>query len=202
MYKCELEVHGALIKRYVMVFRGRNLACGCCDSYFSVEVDSADARSSYDKITHNPTKRYAYEVCHIERPEIMCWHTLKERGYVLAEDVFTTLADILVRYGAAPKGTPVQFTFNEFGYNHTRLVMNAGLSESALANLAAESLHQETVFRLWDEFGDVPVDEDDQLTESWLDFEKGVSRFDVWHWFEDSFGYPIAYLNGQTEAQI
>lgn len=40
------------------------------------------------------------------------------------------------------------------------------------------------LLRLWDAFGNTPIDENDRLDEPFLHFERGVAREDVWRWFE------------------
>lgn len=49
---------------------------------------------------------------------------------------------------------------------------------------------------LWEEFGDVPIDNNDCITEDWNGFEAGTDRFDIWHWFEEEFGISVAYMQG------
>lgn len=47
--------------------------------------------------------------------------------------------------------------------------------------------------RLWEEFGDVPMDpETECLDEPWMEFPKGTFREDIWHWFEQEFDVSIA----------
>ncbi len=53
--------------------------------------------------------------------------------------------------------------------------------------------------KLWDQLGDIPVDEDDNLDEDFIIangsdtvFEKGTDKFEVWHWFEDTFDISVA----------
>lgn len=38
---------------------------------------------------------------------------------------------------------------------------------------------------LWEKLGDVPVNDDGKIEESFLDFEVGTDREDIWHWFEE-----------------
>lgn len=45
---------------------------------------------------------------------------------------------------------------------------------------------------LWAEFGDVPIDDEDKLLISFNNFEEGQNRFDVWEFFEETFGVSIA----------
>lgn len=38
---------------------------------------------------------------------------------------------------------------------------------------------------LWDKLGDIPVNNDDEIEEDFLNFPAGTSKFDVWHWFDE-----------------
>lgn len=42
-----------------------------------------------------------------------------------------------------------------------------------------------TLEQLWDEFSIIPIDNEDCITEPFLNFERGTSRFEVWHWFDE-----------------
>lgn len=42
-----------------------------------------------------------------------------------------------------------------------------------------------TIEELWDNFSEIDIDNDDNITEPFLDFEVGTSRFDIWHWFDE-----------------
>jgi len=46
--------------------------------------------------------------------------------------------------------------------------------------------------RLWKELEDVPVDEDECIDIDWHIFDKGTSKFDIWHWFEEEFDLSVA----------
>lgn len=50
----------------------------------------------------------------------------------------------------------------------------------------------------WDELTDVLFDEKENgelvLEEAWYMFEKGTSREDIWHWFDERHSEGIAYL--------
>lgn len=43
----------------------------------------------------------------------------------------------------------------------------------------------EELKRLWDEFSDVPVDNDDRIERGFMGFEAGTDRFEVWDWFDE-----------------
>lgn len=44
---------------------------------------------------------------------------------------------------------------------------------------------------LWEELGDVPIDDNDNITCEWRSFCKGTSRFAIWHWFERFFDISV-----------
>ena len=39
--------------------------------------------------------------------------------------------------------------------------------------------------QLWEEFGNVPIDNNDNIEKAFLDFPKGTDRFEIWHWFDE-----------------
>ena len=51
---------------------------------------------------------------------------------------------------------------------------------------------------LWEELGDIPVNEEDELDEVFdpegfdAVFDKGTDKFEVWHWFEETFNISVA----------
>lgn len=50
---------------------------------------------------------------------------------------------------------------------------------------------------LWSEFGDMPINNDDEIEENWKPaigghFFKGDSRFEIWQWFEAKFDLSVA----------
>lgn len=45
---------------------------------------------------------------------------------------------------------------------------------------------------LWAEFGDIPVNEDGDIEEAFLDFPVGTDQLEIWHWFEDEFNLSVA----------
>ena len=49
------------------------------------------------------------------------------------------------------------------------------------------ALAPEDLENLWEIFGDIPINDDDQIEEDFLGFEKGTNRFDVWHWFDERY---------------
>lgn len=41
--------------------------------------------------------------------------------------------------------------------------------------------------KLWSAFGDVGIDDQDRITEPFMDWEAGTDRFDIWHWFDEQY---------------
>ena len=56
---------------------------------------------------------------------------------------------------------------------------------------------------LWDIFGEVPINDKDEIVEEFLWFKKGTYRFDIWHWFEEYFGLSIYedLMNGDSAEE-
>lgn len=53
---------------------------------------------------------------------------------------------------------------------------------------------------LWEELGDVPVDENENIDVDWRQFPKGTFREDIWHWFEEEYGISVGELINGEEA--
>jgi hypothetical protein len=56
---------------------------------------------------------------------------------------------------------------------------------------------KEVAVSLWNELGDVPVNEEDEIDENFYThtgfmFEKGTDKFEIWQWFEDVFFISVA----------
>lgn len=45
---------------------------------------------------------------------------------------------------------------------------------------------------LWKILGNIPVNENDEIEESFLDFPIGTDKFEIWHWFEEEFNLSVA----------
>lgn len=42
-----------------------------------------------------------------------------------------------------------------------------------------------TLSELWAKFGDITVNNDDEIEKDFLNFPAGTSKLDVWHWFDE-----------------
>ena len=58
----------------------------------------------------------------------------------------------------------------------------------------------ETLERWWAKLGDIPVDDDGIIQESFLWWPKGTDREDIWHWFDEKYPGGVAKLMGLEEA--
>lgn len=45
----------------------------------------------------------------------------------------------------------------------------------------------EEVKVLWDELGDIPVNNNNEIEKDFLDFPAGTDKFEIWHWFSEQF---------------
>lgn len=41
--------------------------------------------------------------------------------------------------------------------------------------------------QLWIEFGDIPINNNDEIEQPFMDFEIGTDRFQIWHWFDERY---------------
>lgn len=53
--------------------------------------------------------------------------------------------------------------------------------------------------KLWEELGNIPINENEEIEERFLFFDIGTPREEIWHWFEDEFNLSVAedlmYIN-------
>lgn len=55
----------------------------------------------------------------------------------------------------------------------------------------------ERLEKMWNEFANIPINNDDEILEDFYDWEKGTYRFDIWHWFDEELpGGVGAWLSG------
>ena len=48
-----------------------------------------------------------------------------------------------------------------------------------------EEDYQSTIDDLWEDFGYIDIDENENILEDWKVFKKGTFREDIWHWFDE-----------------
>lgn len=57
--------------------------------------------------------------------------------------------------------------------------------EDCWCGICEEHVELCTLSELWEMFGDIPVNNDDEIEEDFLNFPAGTSKIDVWHWFDE-----------------
>lgn len=58
----------------------------------------------------------------------------------------------------------------------------------------------EELEKMWDELGDVPVDEDECLDIDWQGWDKGTYREEVWDWFDKQHSKGVGWLMNEYES--
>lgn len=48
--------------------------------------------------------------------------------------------------------------------------------------------------KLWDLFGEIPIDDNDEILEEFLGFPEGTDRFEIWHWFDEHYSKGVVNL--------
>lgn len=64
-------------------------------------------------------------------------------------------------------------------------------AEKVIGELALDDAKLEF---LWEEFGDVLIDDDECILDDFLGFEYGTHREEVWHWFDERYSGGVAAL--------
>ncbi len=57
--------------------------------------------------------------------------------------------------------------------------------EDCWCGICEEHVELCTLSELWEMFGDIPVNNDDEIEEDFLNFPAGTLKIDVWHWFDE-----------------
>ncbi len=48
--------------------------------------------------------------------------------------------------------------------------------------------------KMWNEFGDIPINDNDEIEQDFYHWEKGTYRFDIWHWFDEKLPNSLTEL--------
>lgn len=64
-------------------------------------------------------------------------------------------------------------------------------------------MNDEQLEALWDDFGDIPINNDDEINAEFITdgiiWSIGTDRFDIWHWFDKVHSKGVAWLSGCVE---
>ena len=62
-----------------------------------------------------------------------------------------------------------------------------------------EDLTEKELTELWLLFGDVPINDNDQIEEEFIGYEAGTNRFDIWEWFDERYEGGVHRLLYEAE---
>lgn len=48
-----------------------------------------------------------------------------------------------------------------------------------------DNLEIEQLRKMWEEFGDIPIDNDECIESDFYHWPKGTDRYEIWHWFDE-----------------
>lgn len=48
--------------------------------------------------------------------------------------------------------------------------------------------------KIWEIFGDVAINDDEEILEEFLGFQEGTNRFEIWKWFDERYSSGVAEL--------
>ena len=65
-------------------------------------------------------------------------------------------------------------------------------TDGYLMDLNSKETPVQTAKILWEKLGDIPINDEEELDEPFMQFEKGTDRYEVWHWFEEKFNVSVA----------
>jgi len=101
--------------------------------------------------------------------------------------------EILTKY---TKGKGISYNLDEDKKKEFMMIGDDSFVSRAKRRTGNDINTLEVAKGLWEELGDVPVNEDDELDEDFnalgMVFHKGEDKFDVWHWFESFFNISVA----------
>lgn len=53
--------------------------------------------------------------------------------------------------------------------------------------------------KLWNDLGDIPINENEEIEEPFLFFDEGTLREDIWKWFDENYSKGVVYLMYNVE---
>lgn len=74
--------------------------------------------------------------------------------------------------------------------------------DAAIGNLYGNGkISDEDLEKLWKLFGNIPVNENDEIEEPFIGFAAGTHKEEVWHWFDERYVYGVAVLCGIAKKE-
>lgn len=60
----------------------------------------------------------------------------------------------------------------------------------------AECFTSDELETLWELFGEIPINDNDEIEDYFFDFPAGTDRFEIWLWFDGLYPEGVAKLTG------
>ena len=79
-------------------------------------------------------------------------------------------------------------------YEDCNTSFNATLELAVNETTDAVTLNDQIVKILWERFGDIPVNDDGEILDSFMGYEPGTQREEIWLWFDDNYSKGVASL--------
>lgn len=58
----------------------------------------------------------------------------------------------------------------------------------------SDRFNSQEVEKLWQFFGEIPIDDEDAILEEFLGFSEGTDRIEIWHWFDENYPEGVTEL--------
>jgi len=65
-------------------------------------------------------------------------------------------------------------------------------TDGYLMDLNSKEAPLQTARALWQSLGNIPVNDEEEIDEDFMDFPKGTDVYYIWHWFEEKFNLSVA----------
>ena len=63
-----------------------------------------------------------------------------------------------------------------------------------MINIFQMNYSKQKLQELWEQFADVPINNNDEIDEDFNNWKKGTDRFEIWHWFDEHYPGGVQLL--------
>ena len=60
---------------------------------------------------------------------------------------------------------------------------------------------KDEIKKLWNLFGEIPIDDCDHIVEQFMGWPVGTDRFEIWHWFDERYAGGVHALTIYAEEE-
>lgn len=106
----------------------------------------------------------------------------------------------------ADKNWDIHMSYEEAKDLTKEILIKSGYNEEFLEKVFKENkmedvkeLNDLKIEELWENFGNVIIDEEENITTEFLDFEKGTNREEIWKWFDKKHSKGVHFLLYERE---